>query len=70
MENVFKISTTCPRVREFLRSQGWEFQGKDNEMDSLRNKKTGKELFVEDISEDFSDLSHGWTQFGGVQRPR
>jgi len=41
------------RVREFLTSRGWEFQGKDEEMDSFRNKKTGKQLYVEDISEDF-----------------
>jgi hypothetical protein len=54
-ENVFKIATTYPRVREYLTSKSWEFQGKDDEaeMDSFRNKKTGKELFVEDISEDF-----------------
>jgi hypothetical protein len=55
VENVFKIATTYSRVREFLTSRGWEFQGKDEEMemDSFRNKKTRKELFVEDISEDF-----------------
>ena len=55
MENVFKIATTYSRVREFLTSKNWEFQGKDGEMemDSFRNKKTGKNLFVEDISEDF-----------------
>ncbi|MGA2875556.1 MAG: hypothetical protein ABSE82_08460 [Nitrososphaerales archaeon] len=55
MENVFKIATTYSRVREFLTSKSWEFQGKDEEveMDSFRNKKTMKELFVEDISEDF-----------------
>jgi hypothetical protein len=54
-ENVFKIVVTCSRVREFLTSKSWEFQGKDEEMemDSFRNKKTGKKLFVEDISEDF-----------------
>jgi hypothetical protein len=54
-ENVFKIATTHSRVREFLTSKGWEFQGKDEvmEMDSFKNKKTRKELFVEDISEDF-----------------
>jgi len=52
---VFKIATTYSRVREFLTSKGWEFQGRDDEaeMDSFRNRKTGKELFVEDISEDF-----------------
>jgi hypothetical protein len=54
-ENVFKIAATHSRVREFLTSNGWEFQGKDEvmEMDSFRNKKTGKELLVEDISDDF-----------------
>jgi hypothetical protein len=55
VENVFKIATTYSRVREFLTSKSWEFQGKDEEMqmNSFRNKKTRKELFVEDISEDF-----------------
>ena len=55
VENVFKIATTYSRVREFLTSKGWEFQGRDDEteMDSFRNRKTGKELSVEDISEDF-----------------
>lgn len=43
------------RVCEFLTSKGWEFKGKDDEMemDSFRNKETGKKLFAEDISEDF-----------------
>src|SRR5208283_610203 len=56
MENVFKIAVTYSRVREFLTSKSWEFQGKDEEMemDSFRNKKTGKRVFIEDISEDFS----------------
>jgi hypothetical protein len=55
VENVFKIAVNCSRVREFLTSKGWEFRGKDEEMemDSFRNKKTGKKVFVEDISEDF-----------------
>ena len=55
VENVFKIATTYSRVREFLMGKNWEFQGKDEEMemDSFRNKKTRKELFVEDISDDF-----------------
>jgi len=55
VENVLKIAMTYSRVREFLTSKSWEFQGKDEEMemDSFRNKKTGKNLFVEDISEDF-----------------
>ncbi len=55
VENVFKIAMTCSSVREFLTSKGWEFQGKDEamEMDSFRNKKTGKKVCIEDISEDF-----------------
>jgi len=54
-ENVFKIAMTCSRVRDFLTSKGWEFQGKDEEMemDSFRHNMTGKRVFVEDISEDF-----------------
>jgi hypothetical protein len=54
-ENVFKIAVTYSRVRVFLTSKGWEFQGKDEEieMDSFSNKKTGKKVFVVDISEDF-----------------
>ena len=56
VENVFKIAMIDSRVREFLASKSWEFQGKDMEMemDSFRNKKTGKKVFVEDISEDFT----------------
>jgi hypothetical protein len=55
VENVFKIAMPYSRVCEFLTSKSWEFQGKDMEMemDSFRNKKTGKKVFVEDISEDF-----------------
>jgi hypothetical protein len=55
VENVFKIATTYPRVRDFLTRKNWESQGKDEEMemDSFRNKKTGKRLFAKDISEDF-----------------
>ncbi len=54
-ENVFKIAVTYSKVREFLTSKGWEFQGKveEMEMDLFRNKKTGERVFVEDISEDF-----------------
>ena len=54
-ENVFKIAVAYSRVCEFLTSKSWKFQGKDEEMemDSFRNKKTGKKVFVEDISEDF-----------------
>jgi hypothetical protein len=72
VENVFKIATTYPRVREFLTNKNWEFQGKDKEMemDSFRNKKTRKEIFVEDISDDFpvtflmGELSLG--EFGDI----
>jgi hypothetical protein len=55
VENVFKIAITISRVREYLTSRSWEFQGKDEEMemDSFRNNKTGKKVLVEDISEDF-----------------
>ena len=53
VDNVFKIAVAYPRVREFLASEGWEFQGTDEEMDSFRNKKTGSRLCIEDISEDF-----------------
>jgi len=72
VENVFKIAATSSRVREFLESQGWEFQGKDEEMDLFRNKKTGKQLFVEDISENFpvtflmGEIS--LPEFGGISR--
>ena len=53
--NVFKIAFSYSKVREFLTSTSWEFQGKDEEMemDSFRNKKTGRKVFVEDISDDF-----------------
>ena len=53
VENVFKIAAAYSTVRGFLATRGWEFQGKDEEMDSFRNKKTGKQLCIEDISEDF-----------------
>ena len=53
VENVFKIAAAYSRVRELLASAGWEFQGKDDEMDSFRNKKTGRQLCIEDISEGF-----------------
>jgi len=52
-DNVFKISATYSRVREYLGSEGWELQGKEEEMDSFRNKKTGRQLCAEDISENF-----------------
>src|SRR5208283_1564321 len=46
VESVFKIAVAYNRVREFLTSKSWEFQGKDGEMemDSFRNKKTGKKV--------------------------
>jgi len=50
---VFKIAATYSRVREFLATEGWEFQGEDEEMDSFRNNRTGKRLYIEDISENF-----------------
>lgn len=55
VESMFKIATADGRVGEFLRSDGWESLGKDKEMemDSYRNKKTGRRLCVEDISDDF-----------------
>jgi len=53
VENVFKIAVTSSRVRELLLSEGWDFQGKDEGMDSFRNERTGRELCIEDISEDF-----------------
>ena len=54
-ENVFKIAATRSRVRDFLTGKGWESQGKDEEteMDSFRNRKTGKKLLIEDISDGF-----------------
>jgi len=52
-DNVFKIAATYSRVREFLTSQGWEYQGEDEEMDSFRNKKNGRQLYADDISENF-----------------
>lgn len=54
-KNVFKIAIANSKVREFLTGKRWEFLGKDEEMemDLFTNKKTGKKVFVEDISEDF-----------------
>ena len=71
-ENVFTIAATYSRVREFLTSKVWEFQGKDEEMDSFRNRKTGRQLCIEDISEDFpvtflmGELS--LAEFGNIAR--
>ena len=55
VENVFKIATSYSRVRQFLTSNGWEFQGRDPEMEmgSFRNRKTGRKLVLEDISDEF-----------------
>ncbi len=69
---MFKIAATPHRVREFLENEGWEFQGVDDEMDLFRNKTTGKQLWAEDISEDFpvtflmGDLS--LSEFGSIAR--
>ena len=52
-DNVFKIAATHSKVRGFLEGEGWEFRGRDEEMDLFRNKKTGRQLQVEDISENF-----------------
>ena len=54
-ENVFKIAINYSRVCEFLASKSWEFRGKDAEMemDLFMQKKTGKKVIVEDISENF-----------------
>jgi hypothetical protein len=53
VENVFKIAVSHTRVREFLASRGWVYQGKHEGMDYFRNQKTRRQLFVEDISDDF-----------------
>ncbi len=52
-ENVYKIAATFTRVRGLLVRKGWEFQGKDEDMDSFKEKSTGRQLHIEDISEDF-----------------
>ena len=72
VDNVFKIAVGYSKVREFLVSEGWEFQGKDEEMemDSFTNRSTGRQLCLEDISEDFpvtffiGELS--LEEFGGI----
>jgi hypothetical protein len=55
VENVFKIATTDIRVRKFLSDNGWEFEGKDEEMemDAYKSREKGKRLFLEDISDTF-----------------
>ena len=54
-ENVFKIAVPYSRVREFLTTKSWEFLGKDEEMemDSFRDKKTGKKVFVRTFRKSF-----------------
>jgi len=55
VENVFKIAMGDTRVRECLAKEGWEFNGSDNEteMDSYTQERSGRTLFIEDISDDF-----------------
>ena len=55
VDNVFKIAATEPRVRGFLAERGWVSDGEDDEMemDSYRNKKTGRRVCMEDISDGF-----------------
>jgi len=53
IENVFKIAADYSSVRAFLENGGWDYKGKEEEMELFRNKETGKLLYVEDISEDF-----------------
>jgi hypothetical protein len=55
VENVFKIAVTDKKVREFLTKNGWEFRGKDDEMemDAYRNRSDGRTLCLEDISDGF-----------------
>ena len=53
IEEVFKIAATYSSVREYLTGKGWVYQGKDEEMDLFKNRKSGKQLYVEDISENF-----------------
>jgi hypothetical protein len=55
VENVYKIAAAAIKVRRFLTKNGWEFEGKDEEMelDAYRNRKTGRRVCLEDISDDF-----------------
>ena len=55
-DGVFKIAASYPKVRDFLTSEAWEFQGRDpgTEMNWFKQRKAAKELFVEDISDDFA----------------
>lgn len=72
VENVFKIAATCSRVRDFLVGEGWQFQGSDEGMDSFRNRRTGRQLSIEDISDGFpvtflmGELS--LAEFGNIAR--
>lgn len=52
---MFKIAASDAQVRSCLNARGWEFHGRDEEteMDSYKDKKTGRLLCIEDISEDF-----------------
>ena len=54
-ESVFKIAIADVKVREYLSARGWEFRGSDNEteLDAYEEGKTGRVLYIEDISEDF-----------------
>ena len=71
---MFKIAATYSRVCEFLTNHGWKPQGEDREMemDSFKNEKTGRQLWIEDISENFpvtflmGELS--LAEFGGIAR--
>lgn len=71
-DNLYKIATPYAKVRRFLMGKGWAFQGKSEEMDAFRNNASGKEIYAEDISEDFpvtflmGDLS--LAEFGEMAR--
>jgi hypothetical protein len=55
VENVFKIAVSEASVREYLARQGWDprTSSSETEMDSFRDKASGKVLYIEDITEDF-----------------
>jgi hypothetical protein len=55
VENVFKIAVSEARVRGYLARLGWEphKSNSETEMDSYRDTKSGRVLFIEDITEDF-----------------
>ncbi len=52
-ENVFKIAATFSRVRGLLVREGWESQGRDEDGESFKERGTGRQLYVEDITEGF-----------------